>query len=249
MNMPTPLLKTAQLADMAALRDAIDAIDGELARLIAQRSGLARAIAAAKQAEGETGFGWRPAREIEILRKLLARQPDLDPSLAAAVWRALISANLAAQGGLDIVTTLEAAPWARLAFGAASETRILSAAEALVAAKQGARTIACLPWPDAGTGWWVDLLDASLSGVHVCAASPQIAESGVPEALLLAHRAPEASGKDTTLLAGRCDVLTAYGGLEIARQGPYSLVQLGGFFDQDATLAAGVRLVGCFALV
>jgi len=246
--MPSLHSSPALPTDMTALREAIDAIDGQLARLIAQRSGLARAIAEAKKAAGDSGFGWRPAREIDILRGLIAREPDLDPALAAAVWRALISANLAAQGGLDVVTTLEAAPWAKLAFGSASETRILSATDALMAAKQGARTIACLPWPADAQSWWVDLMDVSLAGVHVCAASPQIVANGTPASLLLAHRAPEASGGDISLLAGSKAALAGYGGTCLCEQGDFALIQLPGFWDLDEPLEVGVRLIGCFAL-
>jgi chorismate mutase len=246
--MPSLHSSPALPTDMTALREAIDAIDGQLARLIAQRSGLARAIAAAKKAAGDSGFGWRPAREIDILRGLIAREPDLDPALAAAVWRALISANLAAQGGLDVVTTLEAAPWAKLAFGSASETRILSATDALMAAKQGARTIACLSWPADAQSWWVDLMDVSLAGVHVCAASPQIVANGTPASLLLAHRAPEASGGDISLLAGSKAALAGYGGTCLSEQDDFALIQLPGFLDLDEPLEVGVRLIGCFAL-
>ncbi|CAN1494920.1 Chorismate mutase II, prokaryotic-type [Caulobacteraceae bacterium] len=246
--MPAPSSSASLPTDMTALREAIDAIDGQLARLIAQRSGLARAIAGAKKAGGDSGFGWRPAREIDILRGLIKREPDLDPALAAAVWRALIAANLAAQGGLDVVTTLEAAPWAKLAFGSASETRILSATDALMAAKQGPRTIACLPWPAAAENWWLDLMDVSLAGVHVCAASPQIVADGAPASLLLAHRAPEASGGDISLLAGSKAALAGYGGTRLSEQGDLALIQLPGFLDLDEPLEVGVRLIGCFAL-
>ncbi len=248
MNMPSPSSSAPLPTDMTALREAIDAIDGQLARLIAQRSGLARAIAEAKKAAGDQGFGWRPAREIDILRGLIKREPDLDPTLAAAVWRALISANLAAQGGLDVVTTLEAAPWAKLAFGSASETRILSAADALMATKEGARTIACLPWPAKTESWWADLMDVSLAGVHVCAASPQIVANGAPASLLLAHRTPEASGGDISLLAGSKAALSGYGGTLLSEKGDLALIQLAGFLDLDAPLEVGVRLIGCFAL-
>jgi chorismate mutase len=46
----------------------IDAIDGELLALLDERAGLARAVAAAKQAAGDTGFGLRPGREALIVR-------------------------------------------------------------------------------------------------------------------------------------------------------------------------------------
>ena len=50
----------------------IDAIDGELLALIDERARLARDVAAAKAAAGDTGFGLRPGREALIVRKLLS---------------------------------------------------------------------------------------------------------------------------------------------------------------------------------
>jgi hypothetical protein len=66
--------------------------------------------------------------------------------------------------------------------------------------------------------------------------------------LLLAHRAPEASGGDFSLLAGSKAALAGYGGTRLSEQGDLALIQLPGFLDLDEPLEAGVRLIGCFAL-
>ena len=261
MNSPKPDLGSAAEAPapktpvdcgaqtMATLRGEIDAIDGELARLIAKRSGLAHAIAQAKLRSGDKGFGWRPAREVEILRSILERAPDLDPNLAATIWRALIAANLAAQGGLEIITTLEAAPWARLAFSASGQTHIAQSDHALLEAlAQGERRIGCLPWPDEAQTWWRDMMSAAFADLYVCAASPPVRGDGAPDALLVARRLPESSGDDVTLLAGSGHDLQAFGGQSISTVGGLSLMQVPGFIDVDVLLPSGVRRIGCFAL-
>jgi chorismate mutase len=234
---------------MAALRGEIDAIDGELARLTAKRSGLAHAIAQAKLSSGDKGFGWRPAREVEILRSILEREPDLDPNLAATIWRALIAANLAAQGGLEIITTLEAAPWARLAFSTSGQTHIAQSDHALLKAlTQGERRIGCLPWPVGAQAWWRDMMSAAFTDLYVCAASPPVRGHGAPEALLVARRLPESSGDDITLLAGPTSHLNVQDGQIIATIGDLSLKQVPRFIDADVLLPSGVRRIGCFAL-
>jgi chorismate mutase len=246
---PTQAPVESGAAIMAALRGEIDAIDGELARLIAKRSGLAHSIAQAKHMAGDTGFGWRPAREAEILRSILEREPDLDPSLAATIWRALIAANLAAQGGLEIFTTLEAAPWARLAFSTSGQTRITNTDHALLEAlTHGERRIGCLPWPDGEQTWWREMMDRTFADLHVCAASPPVRGHGAPKALLVARRVPESSGDDITLLAGSTADLNVKGGQIIATIGDQSLMQVPRFIGADVLLPSGVRRIGCFAL-
>lgn len=243
----TPVDSGAQT--MAALRGEIDAIDGELARLIAKRSGFAHAIAQAKLCTGDIGFGWRPAREVEILRSILEREPDLDPDLAATVWRALIAANLAAQGGLEIITTLEAATWARLAFSTAGQTHVAESEQALLEAlTQGERRIGCLPWPVGGQTWWRKMMNGAFADLYVCAASPPVRSHSAPAALLVARRLPESSGDDITLLAGPTSILTVQGGQVISAIGDQSLMQVPRFIDADVLLPSGIRRIGCFAL-
>jgi chorismate mutase len=261
MNSPEPELGPAKMAPtletpvesgaqtMAALREEIDAIDGELACLITKRSGLAHAIAQAKLSSGDKGFGWRPAREVEILRSILEREPDLDAHLAATIWRALIAANLAAQGGLEIFTTLEAAPWARLAFSTSGQTHIAKTDHALLKAlTQGERRIGCLAWPDEAQTWWRDMMSAAYTDLYVCAASPPVRGQSAPEALLVARRLPEASGDDITLLAGSSADLNMEGGQIICTIEDLSLMQVPRFISADVLLPSGIRRIGCFAL-
>src|SRR5688572_25118441 len=89
---------------LEAVRTRIDAIDTELLRLVDERAALARAVAEAKAAAGDAGrFGLRPAREAEILRRLIASERDAaSPALLVRIWRELIGDSLARQGPFHI---------------------------------------------------------------------------------------------------------------------------------------------------
>lgn len=244
---------TAPPLDMARLRAEIDRIDRDLARLIAERSSLASAVAAAKRAGGDSGFGWRPAREVEILRAVRVAAPDLDPALAATVWRAMIASNLAAQGGLDVVTVADAAVAAHMAFGAASEARVVAhAAAALTAAREGRATVAVLPAPGRGgvesMAWWALMRAPGFDGLHVCAASPPVGGGHPLEGFVVARRLPEAAGGDISLLAGPAQALSRFGGACIDRSTGLELHAVEGFIDPAEPPGPSLRLIGSYAL-
>src|SRR6185436_19895380 len=93
--------KPASAPSLEDIRRRLDAIHGDLLRLLDERAGLARAVAEAKAAAGDAGrFGLRPARETEILRRLLASKDrkHASPSLVVRIWREFISDSLAQQG-------------------------------------------------------------------------------------------------------------------------------------------------------
>ena len=229
--------------DIRDVRRQIDVIDSALAALIAQRCALSASVASAKKAAGDQAFGWRPAREIDILRQVLAREASLDPELAFVVWRALISANLAAQGELRILAVAETIEAAKAAFSVGTlPILIASSADLLAALVNDDHAIGVLPWPD-GQDWWVIMMEARFEALHVCAASPLA--GGQPEVLLIAKRAPEAAGEDISLIAGPIGVID--GGV-LASIGDFELVACGEFIGAEADLPRGCRLIGSFAL-
>src|SRR4051812_15740379 len=141
----------------------IDAIDNELLALLDERAGLARAVAAAKAAAGDTGFGLRPGREALIVRKLLAApRAAASDALVIRVWRELMADSLSRQGPFHLSVwggrdPARAAELARLRFGSASPLRMVAAAQdALAAAKTpgGVGVLALSP----DSAWWARLL-------------------------------------------------------------------------------------------
>jgi chorismate mutase/prephenate dehydratase len=84
--------------ELGKLRDGIDAIDGELLRLINERAKLARRIGEIKQ-----GNIYRPEREAQVLRRVAERNPGpLSAAAAQRIVREVMSACLALEQPLTI---------------------------------------------------------------------------------------------------------------------------------------------------
>ena len=187
---------------LAAVRERIDAVDAEMLRLVEERAELAAAVAAAKLAEGGAGgFGLRPAREAQVLRKLLAQpRKAASTALVVRIWREQMGASLALQGpfqlscwgGPDLSRTVELA---RLRFGAAPPlARVDKPEDALAAARQtGGVGVLAL---GGGHAWWGKLL--AEPKVRVFAALPDLKAWGPMGALAVADVAIEPSGADET---------------------------------------------------
>lgn len=77
--------------DLAQLRQAIDAVDGELLALLNRRAALAGEVGELKRAEGSVVF--RPEREAQVILGLQSRNDGpLKPASVASIWREIMSA-------------------------------------------------------------------------------------------------------------------------------------------------------------
>src|SRR5699024_7867870 len=93
--------------DAAVLTDArrrIDALDGELIKLISQRAEIAAEVGRIKIANGDTsGDYYRPAREAEVLRRVAGNNPGpLDDETLVRLMREVMSACLALESPLRV---------------------------------------------------------------------------------------------------------------------------------------------------
>ncbi|MBB3060395.1 prephenate dehydratase [Microbulbifer rhizosphaerae] len=78
------------------LRDRIDEIDGDIARLISERAECALKVAEVKKATGGDALFYRPEREAQVLRKAMERnQGPLTDEEMARLFREIMSACLA----------------------------------------------------------------------------------------------------------------------------------------------------------
>lgn len=113
---------------LADIRQQIDAIDREIFDRLVRRSALVTSIGEIKAAAGVV-TPLRPRREAEQLRQLAAwhsaAQPDMSFASIVAIWREIIGAALAQQGGLQVHVTAATAQLARLYFGAAIDYRLI----------------------------------------------------------------------------------------------------------------------------
>lgn len=88
---------------LKAARDRIDALDEQIQRLISERAEIAVEVAQIKQAAGGNGDFYRPAREAEVLRRIIERNegPLTDDTIARLV-REIMSACLALESPLNV---------------------------------------------------------------------------------------------------------------------------------------------------
>ncbi len=189
------------------LRDKIDSIDQSLHDLIMERADVVAEIKDAKQDIGGPIF-W-PAREAEVLRKLMGRhRGPLPPGVITRIWRELISASLIIQGEFKIAVrgNDDGAYWdiVRDHFGSQTPiTRYETSRGVLRAVADGTATVGVLPLPqiDESEPWWPLLgSQGSESLLRICARLPfesggNRRGSGV-EALLVAEISPARSDND-----------------------------------------------------
>ena len=244
-----------------AIRARLDVIDAELLKLVDERAGLAKSVAAAKQAAGDGGrFGLRPAREAQLMRRLLAhpRQGASD-ALTVRLWRELISDSLSQQGPFSLAVwgdddPARAVELARQQFGAAPALRRVAKAEEAIAAAKVQGCVAVLSL-SAGHGWWGRLL--AEPKLAVFAALPCLTAWGPVGALVVAEFAEEEpSGADVTFWvtdaaepAGNIEDHLSHDGVAadlVSHGGGLKLFRLAGFYQRhDARLArAPGRLTG-----
>jgi len=85
------------------IRERIDAIDGELLRLISERAACARDVAKVKDEKSPDRHYYRPEREAEILRRIKEQnQGPLDDEEVARLFREIMSACLALEKPLAV---------------------------------------------------------------------------------------------------------------------------------------------------
>jgi chorismate mutase/prephenate dehydratase len=204
--------ETAPAATLAELRAELDRLDDALHDLLMQRAEVVTRVAA-MAARGKVPF--RPGREAQIIRRLLARHQGPLPARALPrLWRELLAATTSMQGPFSIAVCetdpaqgLAAA--AREHFGALTPLRLhRTPAQAIAEVSAGTATVAVLPLPQEeepqAAAWWTTLLHQDEPRMYVVARLPFWAPrpdgAARPEALVVAAAAPDPSGEDRALL-------------------------------------------------
>jgi len=191
----------AEAMSLDEVRQRLDAIDDQVLSLIAERAVLAASVAKAKRAAGETSFGLRPAREAQILRKLLiAKEPQVSSELVIGLWRQIMADSLSRQGpfhislwgGKNLVRTVELA---RIRFGAAVQIRGAHRPEDALSAAKTLGGVAVLALAS-DIPWWGRML--AEPKLNVFASLPCLRRWGPHTALAVAQTEVEPSGRDET---------------------------------------------------
>ncbi len=258
---------------LEAARAAIDAVDDRLLALIAERAALSAGVSAAKDATASAS-PLRPAREVAILRRLIAKAPEgADPVMVVEVWRALIADNLRRQkcvevftgGAIDAVRLFD---MARRHFGAGAKiSRAEDARATLTRMLETPAAAAVLPFPgkSGAGGWWPILAESRFRDAVIVAALP-LRGDGEPEGAVVTIGAPlEKAGEDHSLVLAfdphhklvRALNEAHLKGAEVARVNATVLIRFDEFVGVDDPRLIpmakagldGLRVVGCYARV
>ena len=121
---------------LARVSAELDALDDALHDLVMRRADVVARMAASRVKGDASSF--RPGREAKILRRLLARHSGpLPPAALARLWREILSASNAMQGGFSVALPegdAEVYKAARARFGAMAAPDLRAGPEAALAA-------------------------------------------------------------------------------------------------------------------
>jgi chorismate mutase len=244
-------------SDLEELRRRIDEIDDRLLDLLSERVEIVAGVAATKRSAGGLA-PHQPAREADILRRLLMRNRGVFPPAALVrMWRELLAATVRMQGAFTIAVYVppdQPGFWdlARDHYG--SHTAILaygSTAQVIRAVTEGQAAIGVLPMPDEEEPdpWWRHLLSAHEAAPHVIARLPfgprGNARSDGADALAIGPGAAGPTDRDRSLFAtenapgisrGRMTSILAALGLECRlmasweqAENAHTLIEIDGF--------------------
>ncbi|RPG04416.1 MAG: chorismate mutase [Rhodospirillaceae bacterium TMED63] len=197
--------------NLAALREELDSIDNALHDLLMRRAAIAAGVRASK---GDAPV-WRPAREAQILRRLMTRHTGPFPrATIIQLWREIVSAMVRLQGEFAVAVYAQdgerlCRDMARDHFGGETPLSLHSSARAVLnAVQEGTATVGVLPIPEDSeeAPWWPTLAGIARGGnVSVCARLPfaPIAPGNGDSALCVASISPDESGDDRSFFVLR----------------------------------------------
>lgn len=256
-------------SDLEQLRRRIDEIDNRLQDLLTERVDIVSRVAASKRTDGGIA-PHQPAREAEIIRRLVARNHGPLPSATLVrMWRELLAATTRLQGPFTVaVYAPPEAPGfydlARDQYG--SHTPLLSyrsTGQVIRAVTEGQAVIGVLPIPEEEEPdpWWRHLLSPREDAPHVIARLPfgprGNARNDGADALAIGRGTPQPTGRDRTLFVtenaadisrGRIFSTLSSGGLTCTfmasceqEEGVNTLIELDGFVTPSDPRLQGLR--------
>lgn len=224
---------------LADARARIDIADNAILDLLAERAAAVASVRAAKAAEPESSpeflTALRPAREAQIMNRLLDKADALTvpASMVISLWREIIAAGAQAQIPYEIFilesekTGEGAKTFARNHFGAHSPISAVKNFSMLMDQMQNA-SCAVGVVDLIATGHWLDLYAMGPTAPKVFVCLPIGIEN--PSAMAFSHIPLEPSGNDTTLIVIETSLELRIEGFDLLSQkNELSLVAVDGF--------------------
>jgi chorismate mutase len=160
---PQASQSTPQAATLKDLRHEIDRIDEAMHRLLMERGDIIGQLIQIKKTQ-EVGSAFRPAREADMMRRLVERHRGMLPlDTVESIWRVIISAFTYVQAPFSMHADLSAGDSvmrdsARFHFGFSVPFVAHFTADAAVGALAKAQgDLALVPAVDSRTAWWTAL--------------------------------------------------------------------------------------------
>lgn len=214
--------------ELSAIRQQIDTIDDKLAALLRERIGLVQQVGEYKRRTAPGICPIRPAREAEMVRRIMSlfEGSSFPPVAAAAMWRIIIGASTSVETPLTISVF---APdrednlfWLTREYFGPSITLIRQPhiKRVIGDVMDGKAAVGVVPMlrTDDTTFWWTNLLQQGPDVPKVFARIPFIFNSrpglNPPSGLAFARLQPEPSGQDHTLLAIEADAHLSHSKLQ-----------------------------------
>ena len=170
---------------LAELRDKIDAIDAEMHRLLIARGSVIDTLIKVK-GTSRPGAAFRPGREAEMMRRLVARHEGALPlATVEHIWREIITTFTRMQAGFDVGVDLSVEPermrdLARFTFGFSVKLLAFADPAAVVAhvARGNDLGLIARDQPKEAGAWWRGLTGAA--SPRIMALLPFIKAAGGP---------------------------------------------------------------------
>jgi chorismate mutase len=149
---------------LAKLRERIDAIDGEMHRLLIERGTVIDSLIKTK-GTSRPGAAFRPMREADMMRRIAARHSGALPlATVEHIWREIIGTFTHMQAPFGVVADVSVEPermrdLARFMFGFSVELKTAPDAAAVVAAVASANDLGLVARAARGP-WWRGLVGA-----------------------------------------------------------------------------------------
>lgn len=231
---------SGQEFSLADIRREIDAIDDGIVDLLVRRAAAQRKVKASKSATGSLAVSpVRPAREAEILRRIVARgRGQLSSQFLVRLWRQILVTSTLSQAAVRMhvsATVTASVELSGMLAAHACEMPLavhgdVSAVIAAVASSPGDLGIV-----ESASSWATSFAQGINGPARILGPVPVLESVGPPPLLLVGHADAQPTGEDCTLVITNRPFAGDHQ-WSVAVEG-HRAICLGGFLD-DAALAA-----------